>query len=282
MTQSYQNYGNWVSGKGETNDSEERHAANTLKITANKANHVRLTYDGAGTLHIVYSSDEGKTDDSSYTFRNLANETKNLYLMFSLGTTWAACGEVKITNFKFTPRTATHQVAPLSVALAVEAGGSATLKLPDLASDGLVPTLSNIVLSGGTALAIAPTDEATAANVKVTTTCAEGVKATLTAAEGANLIFGSFAFTGAEPSLLKLSGAGTVAFDDPLAFTIPAAWKSIRAAKLVDYADIARTGDIPDERPLADETGAAFRNASVSAGESSFTYLKQGMVLFVR
>ena len=282
VTQSYGNYGNWVSGLGDAAETQERHSDNTLKITANKANHVRLTYDGAGTLHIVYSSDEGKTDDSSYTFRKLANETKDLYLMFSLGTTWAACGEVKIANFKFTPRTVTHQVAPLSVALAVEAGGSATLKLPDLASDGLVPTLSNVALVGGTALTIAPTEQQTTAKINVSATCAEGAEATLTAAEGANLIFGSFAFAGAEPSLLKLTGAGTVAFDDPLAFTIPAAWKSIRSAKLVDYADIVRTGDIPAERPLSDETGAAFRNASVSAGETSFTYMKHGMILFVR
>ena len=281
VTQSYANYGLWVSGKGETAETQDRHADSTLKITANTANHVRLTYDGAGTMHIVYQSD-GKKDDSSYTFRKLASETKDLYLMFSLGTTWAACGEVKISNFKFTPRTVTHRVAPLSVALAVEDGGSATLALPDLSADGLVPTLSNVALPGGTALTIAPADQQAAAKVAVTTTSGDGNEATLTAAAGADLVFGSFAFAGAEPCLLKLAGAGTVAFDDPLAFTIPAAWKAIRSAKLVDYSAVARKDGVPAERPLADETGAAFRHASVIAGESSFSYQKDSAVLIVR
>ena len=203
VTQSYENYCSWVSGKGDVHDTLDHHDNQTIKITANKANHVRLTYDGAGTLHIVYASD-GKTDDSSYTFRNLANETKDLYLMFSLGTTWAACGEVKITNFTFTPRTVTHQVDPLTTRLA--------------------------------SLTIEPSSSQTAAKIAVTVAGEEGAAATLTAAGGTDLVFDSFTFTGATPSLLKLTGAGTVAFVDPLPFTVPAAWKSLSSVKLVVYS----------------------------------------------
>ena len=45
-----------VSGKGDVPGSQDRHADRTIAITANKANHVRLTYDGAGTLHITGTS----------------------------------------------------------------------------------------------------------------------------------------------------------------------------------------------------------------------------------
>lgn len=281
VTQSYENYCNWVSGKGDVHDTEDRHDNQTIKITANKANHVRLTYDGAGTLHIVYASD-GKTDDSSYTFRNLANETKDLYLMFSLGTTWAACGEVKITNFTFTPRTVTHQVDPLTTRLAVEAGGAATVKLPDVASDGFVPTLSNVALVGGTSLTIEPSSSQTAAKIAVTVAGEEGAAATLTAAGGTDLVFDSFTFTGATPSLLNLTGAGTVAFVDPLPFTVPAAWKSLSSVKLVNYSGLTRNGNIPVSRPLTDETGTAFRSVGISAGAASFTFQKDGLLLIFR
>ena len=281
VTQSYGNYCNWVSGKGDVHDSQDRHADRTIAITANKANHVRLIYDGAGTLHIVYASDD-KTDDSSYTFRPLANETKDLYLTFALGTTWAACGEVKITNFTFTPRTVTRQAAPLTTRLAVEAGGAATVKLPDVASDGLVPTLSNVMLDGGTSLTIAPSASQTAAKIAMTVAGEKGTAATLSAAGGTDLVFDSFTFTGATPSLLNLTGAGTVAFADPLPFTVPAVWKTLSSVKLVDYSGLTRSGSIPASRPLTDETGTVFRSLGISAGAASFTLQKDGLLLIFR
>ena len=281
MTQTFSNYATFFSGKGKTSVDYDRHADWTLTISANKANHVRIVSDGVGTVRFIYASD-GKTDESTMSFVGLANETRDLYLMFAVATTWSPCGTITVSNFSYSPRTAVVKHAPLKAKLTVEDGGAATLKLPDLAQDGLVPTLANVALAGGTALSIEPLNQQAAAKIAVTTTSGDGNEATLTAASGADLAFSSFAFAGAEPCLLKLAGAGSVAFDDPLAFTIPAAWKAIRSAKLVDYAAIAREGDVPAERPLADETGAAFRHASVIAGETFFNYMKDGLMLLLR
>lgn len=56
-TQTYQNYATFLSGKGTTSVDYDRHAASTLKISANKANHVRIVGDGVGTVRFVYASD---------------------------------------------------------------------------------------------------------------------------------------------------------------------------------------------------------------------------------
>lgn len=277
-TQTYDNYMMFVSSKGDTTLEQDRHAGKTLTISANVANHVKLIYDGMGGMHVVYQSN-GKTDDSFYAFADLADLDQDVYLTFSIGTTWAPCGKVSVSNFKFTPRTATFADVKLG-GLSVAAGNSATVKLPDATGTASgVFGIDRVKLGTGAALSVAPMLDGAAVEVGEVESAGA---ATLNVAADSVVTYGGFAFTGTAPYALSLAGAGKVAFADPLAFRIPEAWSHKPTFALVDYSEATLEGDGPEARPLANEDGAAIKRGQVSDKAKVFTYERNGMLIIFR
>lgn len=274
--ETYSRTSNWIWGKGKGMTKASLPAQHVL--TADKPCHVRVCYDGEGTMRLTVASD-GVSQEGMHTFKPLGDETKSLYLTFSYSTTWGPCGTCHISNLTFTPRTSAARVDP-TIRVAVGSGDQATIRLPAFAEDEADRSANGwIDLGVGARLTLAAADAAGTSAAFGRVSCAGA--ATLALDEGLCARIGAFAFAGETPQALCLTGGGRVAFADPLAFTMPTAWSRTGDFTLVDCAGVTLLGALPTELPLVGETGKAIRRGRVHAHPGRFVYLSNGFAVIV-
>lgn len=281
-------YGNkpyWWSGLGgkATAPILKEFEANSIKISAGKANRLTVRYDGCGLMYLRFESD-GKTVEGTYFFEDLLKETKPLFLTFATGTAWANCGTIKLSNLTLTKKAADiDRLTAWPTPLVIAPGASATLNVGTVDRPPSVPQIAydDVRLGDGTVLSVE--NEAGSSATHVSLSPVVDGNACICSGTDAVVTVSDATFVSSAPS--KLSLTGTVCFADSFTVTIPLGWLDAIDTEhvLMDFSTADIESPVPSQIVLKDETGSVMtaRLRIVRRG-NTFVLLKKGFVVIVR